>query len=63
MTRKYEACLYNPRGTIRNLEPTTNVDLQNLSVPLLNATTSKAITEGNVEVHSGKASLVKGINK
>ena len=57
MARKFEACLYNPAGTLRELNPTTNGDLQNLSVPLLNATTSKAITEGNIEIHAGKASL------
>lgn len=55
MVKKFEACLYNPTGTVRELEPTTNTSLDNLSIPLLNATTPKAITEGNIEVHAGQA--------
>lgn len=55
--KHFEACLYNPAGTVRDLKPTTNADLQNLAIPLLNATTPKAITKGNVEIHSGNESL------
>ena len=54
MTNDFEACLYNPAGTIRTLNPVTNMELQNLSVPLLNMTTYKAITKGNIEVHTGR---------
>ena len=54
MKKKFEACLYNPAGTIRDLNPITNVDMQNLSISLMNMTTTKAITKGNIEVHSGR---------
>ena len=54
--KKFEACLYNPTGTVRDLEPVSNNDLQELSVPILNQTTSKAITKGNIEIHSGTSS-------
>ena len=52
MGKIFESCLYNPYGTVRELKPITNGDLQNLSIPLMNATTSKAITRGNVEVRA-----------
>ena len=48
--KTYEACLYNPSGTIRELKPITNADLQELSIPFLNSTTSKAIVKGNTEI-------------
>ena len=59
MANNFEACLYNPAGTLRELKPITNEDLQNLSVPLMNATTYKAITKGNIEVHTGKVLELK----
>ena len=52
MAKKFEACLYNPAGTVRELNPISNGDLQNLSIPLLNVTTSKAITKGNIEIQA-----------
>ena len=54
MANDFEACLYNPSGTVRDLNPINNTELQNLSVPLLNMTTYKAITKGNIEIHSGQ---------
>ena len=58
MPYEFEACLYNPSGTLRELKPITNDDLQGLSVPLLNMTTSKAITKGNTEIHIGLGSYL-----
>ena len=46
----YEACLYNPSGTIRRLTPITNNDMQNVSISLMNMSTNKAITKGNTEI-------------
>ena len=57
MEKRYEACLYNPAGTLRELKPISNQEMQNLSIPLMNSTTSKAITKGNTEIQTGMSSL------
>ena len=52
MRGNFEACLYNPSGTIRELKPITNNDMQNLSVSLMNLTTSRAISRNNTEIQT-----------
>ena len=52
MSEVFEACMYNPSGTVRELKPITNSDMQNLSIPLMNVTTSKAISRDNAEIQA-----------
>ena len=51
--KTFEAGLYTPKGFVRELTPVTNMDLQHLSIQVMNKTSSKALTKGNTEVHSG----------
>ena len=55
--KTFEAGLYTPKGFTRKITPVTNTDLQHLSVQVMNKTSSKALTKGNTEVHSGMVQL------
>ena len=59
--KTFENCLYVPRDMIRSLKPITNNDLQNLSIDLMNKTSSKIIIKGGTEIHSEE--LVKAFMK
>ena len=52
MTREktFENYLYVPSGFARKINPITNADLQNLSIDLMNKTSSKCIMKGGIEV-------------
>ena len=50
--KAYESQLYVPFGTKRTIIPITNSDMDNLSIDLLNKTTTTAINKGGIEIQS-----------
>ena len=48
--KTFENFLYVPNGFARKINPITNADLQNLSIDLMNKTSSKCIMKGGIEI-------------